>query len=203
MTTNDHGKKISEVWVPGEGDAYNHRYQSKDGLELELSATHHGDHDEFWIVMKRDGAETGRINPRQVTEISWEKPKDQERVVEADFARKLERERDEARSDLEFRRDLYKLQSERLDGIERERNEWKAKYIQQNKDLGCEMMDPNGTIWDYAKKVQTDLASMTEQRDRLAEGLLALRNNESFSIGGAAYEIVEQALQSLNQPTKP
>jgi len=72
MTTNDHGKKISEVWVPGEGDAYNHRYQSKDGLELELSATHHGDHDEFWIVLKRDGMETGRINPRQVTEISWE-----------------------------------------------------------------------------------------------------------------------------------
>jgi long-subunit fatty acid transport protein len=71
MTTNDHGKKIAEVWVPGEGNAYNHRYQSKDRLELELSATHHGDHDEFWIVMKRDGTETGRINPRQVTEISW------------------------------------------------------------------------------------------------------------------------------------
>ena len=87
--------------------------------------------------------------------------------------------------------------------LRKERDEWKAKYIQQNKDLGCEMMDPNGTIWDYAKKVQTDLASMTEQRDRLAEVLLALRNNESFSIGGAAYEIVEQALQSLNQPTKP
>ena len=29
--------------------------------------------------------------------------------------------------------------------LERERDEWKAKYIQQNKDLGCEMMDPNGT----------------------------------------------------------
>jgi hypothetical protein len=47
------------------------------------------------------------------------------------------------------------------------------------------------------------LDSVTEQRDRLAEVLLALRNNESFSLGGAAYEIVEQALQSLNQPTKP
>ena len=38
-----------------------------------------------------------------------------------------------------------------------QRDEWKAKYIQQNKDLGCEMMDPNGTIWDYAKKLQAEL----------------------------------------------
>jgi len=38
------------------------------------------------------------------------------------------------------------------------------------------------------------------QSDRLAEALLELRNNESMSIGSAAYEIIEQALQSLNQP---
>ena len=38
-----------------------------------------------------------------------------------------------------------------------ERDEWKAKYIQQNKDLGCELMDPNGTIWDHAKKLQAEL----------------------------------------------
>ena len=68
---------------------------------------------------------------------------DPDRVVEADFARKLERERDE----------------------------WKAKYIQQNKDLGCEMMDPNGTIWDYAKKVQRELTVVTKQRDQLEERL--------------------------------
>ena len=40
--------------------------------------------------------------------------------------------------------------------LERERDEWKAKYIQQNKDLGCEMMDPNGTIWDHAKTLQRE-----------------------------------------------
>jgi hypothetical protein len=67
--------------------------------------------------------------------------------------------------------------------LERQRDEWKAKFIQQNKDLGCEMMDPNGTIWDYAKKLQTELPAVTkqltaareelkavtEQRDKLAE----------------------------------
>lgn len=69
-------------------------------------------------------------------------------------------QRDEALIDLEFRRDLYRLQTKTLDDVR-------------------------------------------EQRDRLAEALLALRNNESLSIGGAAYEIVEQALQSLttNPPT--
>ena len=40
--------------------------------------------------------------------------------------------------------------------LERERDEWKAKFIKQNKDLGCEMMDPAGTIWDYASGLQRE-----------------------------------------------
>jgi len=36
---------------------------------------------------------------------------------------RLERERDEARNDLEFRRELYIVQTERLERIERERDE--------------------------------------------------------------------------------
>ena len=58
--------------------------------------------------------------------------------------------------------------------VTKQRDEWKAKFIQQNKDLGCEMMDPNGTIWDYAKKLQNELPVVTEQRDRLAEALRQL-----------------------------
>jgi DNA repair exonuclease SbcCD ATPase subunit len=50
-----------------------------------------------------------------------------------------------------------------------QRDEWKAKFIQQNKDLGCEMMDPNGTIWDHANKLERELTAMTKQRDELAE----------------------------------
>lgn len=43
---------------------------------------------------------------------------------------------------------------------ERERDKWKARYIQQNKELGCEMMDPNGTIWDHAKNLQDQIRAM-------------------------------------------
>ena len=136
-------------------------------------------------------------------------------VVTDDFARNLERERDEARFDLDFRRELFKLQSntlesvtaqrdearEQLAGIENkmrveldghpdselwgeagliaatmrcvnvvgevteQRDEWKAKYIQQNKDLGCELRDPNGTIWDHAKTLQRE---RDEAREELA-----------------------------------
>jgi len=43
----------------------------------------------------------------------------------AEFARKLERERDEARFDLAFRRDLCALQQKQLDEVCLERNEWK------------------------------------------------------------------------------
>ena len=41
-------------------------------------------------------------------------------TVPADFARRLERERDEAREDLQFRRELYALlrnEADRLEGI--------------------------------------------------------------------------------------
>ena len=85
-------------------------------------------------------------------------------TVPAVFARTLERELDEARDALNFRRELCALKTEQLDKVRDElarareqSDEWKAKYIQQNKDLGCEMMDPNGTIWDYAKKLQAKI----------------------------------------------
>ena len=58
-----------------------------------------------------------------------------------------------------------------------QRDEWKAKYIQQNKDLGCEMMDPNGTIWDHAKKLQKDIAAINDRRDNFEENL-------RFELGG-------------------
>ena len=138
---------------------------------------------------------------------------DPDRVVEADFARKLERERDVAQKAMGDARDIlldampdanaptkilaemivaerdkYQEQAdalvdrlgatqERMINAERERDEWKAKYIQQNKDLGCEMMDPNGTIWDYAKWVQSELTVVKKQLDQL-EGKIC------FELGG-------------------
>ena len=124
-------------------------------------------------------------------------------LVYSDFARKLERERDDLKNALsglcehfgitpanstllavellrmkrevdrreittKYKDAYFKTLKER-DEARHQRDDWKSKYIQQNKDLGCEQMDPDGTIWDYAKKVQTDLSTMTEQRDRLAE----------------------------------
>ena len=92
-----------------------------------------------------------------------------------------------------------------------QRDEWKAKYIQQNKDLGCEMMDPNGTIWDHAKKVQSELSAMTEQRDRLWECIAELEDDrdrlaeaiithraKAFPLTGEDFDQeLWQALQSL------
>ena len=67
-----------------------------------------------------------------------------------------------------------------------QRDEWKAKYIQQNKDLGHELRDPNGTIWSECKRLQTELTAVkekeifyqlqVEQRDRFAD---YLKNTET------------------------
>jgi len=61
---------------------------------------------------------------------------------------------------------------EQRDEARQQRDAWKAKFIQQNKDLECETMDPNGTIWDYAKKLQKDLAAATAERDNTLLGKL-------------------------------
>lgn len=56
-----------------------------------------------------------------------------------------------------------------------ERDNWKAKFIQQNKDLGCEMMDPGGTIWDYAKQVQDEnkrLKALLEEKEEFIQRVI-------------------------------
>ena len=69
----------------------------------------------------------------------------------------LERERDEAREESAKWHQVAIDADKRFVEVLRERDEWKSKFIQQNKDLGCEMMDPGGTIWDYAKRIQLEL----------------------------------------------
>ena len=63
-------------------------------------------------------------------------------IVWPDFARRLESERDELRSDLEFRRGLFKLQEEQLnevrselDKVREERNQYKGLLIRPYNDL--------------------------------------------------------------------
>jgi len=98
-------------------------------------------------------------------------------------------QRDEALSDLKCRRFLFKLQEKQLNDVRAERDEL-LRYNEEfrNETLIC-------SDCDSIRKEEYDMA--IEQRDRLAEALRKLRNNESMSLGGAAYEIVEQALQSL------
>ena len=98
-------------------------------------------------------------------------------------ARRLEIERDELRSDLEFRRGIFQLQEQQLNDVRKERDEWKKKFIQQNKDLGCEMMDPNGTIWDYAKNLQDDIAGW-ETKWKCAVDMAAIAENERDELKG-------------------
>jgi len=62
-----------------------------------------------------------------------------------------------------------------LDTVTDQRDKWKAKYIQQNKDLGHELRDPNGTIWSECKRLQTELATVTEQRDEARKETIRTR----------------------------
>ena len=88
-----------------------------------------------------------------------------------ELAQKLERERN-GLHDLHNKNATRSAELlELCQTLRKERDEWKAKHIQQNKDLGCEMMDPNGTIWDYAKKLQKDIAAINDRRDNFEERL--------------------------------
>jgi predicted nuclease with TOPRIM domain len=67
--------------------------------------------------------------------------------------------------------------------LERERDEWKAKFIQQNKALGAinaERAESRGLrkAWveldDKRQDLENQLSAITEQRDRLAEAAHAV-----------------------------
>lgn len=80
----------------------------------------------------------------------------------------------------------------KIERLEHERDDWKARYIQQNKDLGYEMRDPNLTIWGHAKKLQDENKALQEQLDaaimlgkmqeRRHERELAEARGESFQV---------------------
>jgi hypothetical protein len=78
--------------------------------------------------------------------------------------------------------------------LERERDEWKAKYIQQNKALGCEMMDPAGTIWDYASATQRENVQLKREVER--ERALA---NEAIATWKKTREERDAALIGYNE----
>ena len=73
-------------------------------------------------------------------------------------AKKLKQERDEARDDLEFRRELYALQTERLQRIERERDEARAvirmlwQRAETHLDLSDEEIDRVNRSWGESTK---------------------------------------------------
>jgi FtsZ-binding cell division protein ZapB len=54
--------------------------------------------------------------------------------------------------------------------LERELVAAKDALLKAHKDYGCELRDPNGTIWEHAAKVQ-------QQRDRLERELLDLKES--------------------------
>ena len=89
-------------------------------------------------------------------------------------------------------RDEAKALCELLNKLERERDEWKAKFINQNKDLGCEMMDPAGTIWDYASATQRENVQLKREVER--ERALA---NEAIATWKKTREERDEALEAL------
>jgi predicted RNase H-like nuclease (RuvC/YqgF family) len=83
---------------------------------------------------------------------------------------------------------IWKL-FEKLEDMER-----KLTAVTEQRDEALSDLAFSRDLYRLQTKTLDDVC---EQRDRLAEALQKLRNNESMSLGGAAYEIVEQALQSL------
>ena len=76
MNIKMNGKKIYQVWWPDTETQQDSNIKTGRNRILELSATHHGDHDEFWIVeMNADRKELARHNSRYVETIIWDREK--------------------------------------------------------------------------------------------------------------------------------
>ena len=76
MDIKMHGRRIQYIeldprWTEGGNPESVGRY---DDIDLKLSATHHGDHDQFWVIASRNGMEIARYNVRGIQHIVWWSP---------------------------------------------------------------------------------------------------------------------------------
>ncbi len=69
MNVKMNGQKIKRIWFNGaNGD---NSVTADDIHTLTLSATYHGDRDEFWVIQEEEGAEVCRHNCRYIASIDW------------------------------------------------------------------------------------------------------------------------------------
>lgn len=76
MNTSMNGRKIRDFYfVTGEKSGESKWCMSVPGEQWELSATFHGDRDEFWLICRNaEGAEIARYNARYAAQIHWLEP---------------------------------------------------------------------------------------------------------------------------------
>lgn len=76
MNTDMNGKSIDFIDLNPAWTQHGNpeRIPAAIGITIALSATYHGDHDEFWIVVSDASGEIGRYNPRGVQHIRWSRP---------------------------------------------------------------------------------------------------------------------------------
>jgi septal ring factor EnvC (AmiA/AmiB activator) len=85
--------------------------------------------------------------------------------------------------------DHAKTLERELTAVTEQRDQWKDKYLQQNKDLGYELRDPNGTIWSECKRLQTELTAARAEIEQLREANRIISGREGEWIAKAHYEI--------------
>ncbi len=67
MNVSMHGKAISKIFF-----ASGESITSCPEKILWLSATYHGDRDEFWVIEQSCGTEIARHNPKYLETIQWQ-----------------------------------------------------------------------------------------------------------------------------------
>lgn len=72
MNTSMNGKEIARFeYTAADGNPYE-KYVGMRGItKIHLSATYHGDRDEFWVVVEKDAQEIERHSCKNVSAIFW------------------------------------------------------------------------------------------------------------------------------------
>lgn len=74
MNVSMNGKPIAAIYFSAGVGGYSgnpERIRTIGDQQLSLSATYHGDHDEFWVVRSVNGKETDRYRCSHVDHIEW------------------------------------------------------------------------------------------------------------------------------------
>jgi hypothetical protein len=102
--------------------------------------------------------------------------------------------------DIEVLREANAALAQEVCDLRQQRDEAREALRQAHKDYGCELRDPNGTIWEHAAKLQDQLAAAKQELSDLSHAMGQLLSSER-ALSASLLNLIADIRAAVGDPT--